>query len=225
MKSANEQFVPALGVKFLTPLYDPVVRLTSRELAFKTELLRQAEVKDSERVLDVGCGTGTLALAVKQANPGALVSGIDADGAMLSRAEGKARDSLLEVAFERALSNDLPYPAETFNVVLSSLFFHHLTREAKRKTFEEMLRCLVGGGRIHVADWGGARSWVDRVCFLPVRILDGFETTADNISGHLPELMTEAGFAEVSETRRVRTPLGIISLYRARKPSPDNQGG
>lgn len=225
METIRERFVPALGLGFLTPLYDPVVRLTTRESAFKAKLLAQAGVRDGERVLDVGCGTGTLALALKGECPGAVVTGIDADRTMLARAERKAEASRLAVAFDCGSAERLPYAEETFDAVVSSLFFHHLTTAAKRATFAEMLRCLKPGGRLHVADWGGARGWTERALFLPVRLLDGFATTADNIRGRLPGLMAEAGFSGVVESTRVATPLGALAIYRAGKPATENQGG
>jgi SAM-dependent methyltransferase len=150
---------------------------------------------------------------------------MDADETMLGRARKKAVDSGLAIAFDHGLADALPYPDASFEVALSSLVFHHLSTEAKRGSFAELFRCLKPGGRLHVADWGGARGWLDRALFLPVRLLDGFETTADNIRGRLPGLMAEAGFYDVHEDGRVATPLGVISLYRARKPATDHQGG
>ncbi len=76
---------------------------------------------------------------------------------------------------------------------------------------------LKPGGELHVADWGRARSALARVLFIPVQLLDGFETTGDNVHGMLPELMATAGFEQVDETGFVATMFGTISLYSARK--------
>ena len=76
---------------------------------------------------------------------------------------------------------------------------------------------LRSDGEVHVADWGRAHDLVMRAAFLGVQLLDGFATTADSVSGRLPVYMADAGLAEVEETHRLRTPLGTLSLYRARR--------
>ena len=82
-------FVPALG-RFGTRFYDPVVRLTTREQRFKDRLLELADLRPGHRALDLGCGTGTLAIEARRRQPGASVHGLDADPRMVTSApEGK----------------------------------------------------------------------------------------------------------------------------------------
>lgn len=213
----HERYIPALAYRWLTPLYDPVVRWTTRERAFKSALLLQAELRPGDRVLDLACGTGTLAIAAKQACPAAQIVGLDGDPAVLARARAKATAAGVTLHFERALAQNAPFVDNSFDIVLSSLFFHHLTREAKVLVMREAWRLLKPGGELHVADWGRAGNPLMRALFLIVQLLDGFATTADNVAGRLPDLMRQAGFAEVSEQRRFATPLGTISLYTAIK--------
>src|SRR5436190_4508637 len=85
----RQQFIPALRFEALTRLYDPVVAVTSRERGFKRRLLEYARIKDGESVLDLACGTGTLAIDVKKESPKAKVAGMDADVAILGRAKRK----------------------------------------------------------------------------------------------------------------------------------------
>jgi hypothetical protein len=99
--------------------------------------------------------------------------------------------------------------------VVSSLVFHHLTTENKRRTLRKIRAWLRRGGELHVADWGRAQDLLMRLAFLPIQLLDGFETTSDNVRGRLLPLMREAGFEEVAETHRERTIFGTLSLYRA----------
>jgi len=213
----QERYIPALAYRWLTPLYDPVVRWTTRESAFKPALLQQAELRPGDRVLDLACGTATLTIAAKQMYPSAMIVGLDGDAESLEKARAKARAAGVPLHFEQALAQKIPFPDETLDVVLSSLFFHHLTRDSKVAALQEALRVLKPGGELHVADWGRAANPLMRVLFLLVQLLDGFATTADNVAGRLPDLMREAGFADVSERRRFATPLGTISLYAAVK--------
>jgi len=214
----SESFTPALGYSWLTSLYDPVVRWLTREAAFKSRLIAQAAICPGQRVLDVGCGTATLALMVKRQQPDATIVGLDADDRILSLAAAKVRAAGLDIALDRHGSDALPYPDATFDKALSSLMLHHLTRAKKRATLAEICRVLRPGGQLHVADWGRAQDVVMRGAFLIVQVLDGFETTTDNVNGKLPELIRKAGFRATAETQRLRTPLGTISLYRAERP-------
>ena len=213
----TEGFNPALGFHALTPLYDRVVALTTRERTFKRALLDQAAIEPGHQVLDVGCGTGTLAIAAQRLQPGVRVWALDADPAILAVAARKARHAGADIAFDLGRSTALPYADERFDSVVSSLFFHHLSWGNKLLTAREMHRVLRPAGELHVADWGRAGGLVSRTAFLPVQLLDGFDTTSDNIAGMLPVHFASAGFRQVEETRRIPTALGIVSLYRAAK--------
>ncbi|MBI5716352.1 MAG: methyltransferase domain-containing protein [Burkholderiales bacterium] len=224
-----KSFTPALGFRVLTPLYDRVVALTTRERTFKRALLDQAAIEPGQQVLDVGCGTGTLAIAAQLRQPGLHVSALDADPAVLAIAVRKARRAGADIAFDLGRSSNLPYADERFDCVLSSLFFHHLSWGDKVLTARQMHRVLRPAGELHVADWGRAGGLLSRSAFLAVQLLDGFDTTSDNVAGRLPELFGTAGFRQVEEARRIPTALGIVSLYRAVKgastPGRHSHGG
>jgi ubiquinone/menaquinone biosynthesis C-methylase UbiE len=214
--TAGERYIPALRFERLTALYDPVVALTTRERAFKRRVLELAALHDGEDVLDLACGTGTLAVKAKRATPGASLTGVDGDAAVLRRAREKARAAGVDVDFHKGLSTQLPYPDASFDCVLSTLFFHHLSDDAKRATAVEVRRVLRPGGRLVVADWGRPQDPLMRLAFLPVRVLDGFDLTAANASGRLPGLLAEGGLhAAVAD--RMRTPLGTVELLTARR--------
>jgi ubiquinone/menaquinone biosynthesis C-methylase UbiE len=219
MKTSSNSYIPALGYRWLTRFYDPVVRLTTREAMFKDALLREASIQDGFRVLDLGCGTGTLALLVKRAHRGAEVFGLDADAEALRLARTKLEGAGVEVRLDRGLASALPYTTESFDRALSSLFFHHLPSGLKVEAMREVLRVLRPGGEFHIADWGKPTGSAMRLAFVAVQLLDGFATTTDNVRGLLPDFLGVSGFEKVETTRCFSTPLGTVSLYRARKPS------
>ncbi|MBM3357802.1 MAG: class I SAM-dependent methyltransferase [Betaproteobacteria bacterium] len=214
----QEKLIPALGFRWLTPAYDLVVRLTTREAAFKAALVAQLELPPAARVLDLGCGTATLTLMLKRRFPQASVAGVDGDAEILRIAREKVRRSGLDVDLREAMAQALPYADASFDCVASSLFFHHLERAAKLAVLAETRRVLKPGGALHVADWGGATGPLSRGAFVMVQLLDGFPNTADNVAGRLPGLMEQAGYASARETQRLLTVFGNISLYGAQKP-------
>ncbi len=215
MSNAAQPYVPALGYRFLTPFYDAVVGLTTREHVFKTALVEQAAIKSGDRVLDVACGTGTLMLMAKRAQPQATLTGLDGDPQMLERARHKAMAAGVDVGLDTGMSTQMPYAEATFDKVLCSLFFHHLDRESKLRTFREISRVLKPGGELHVADWGRAANPLMRAAFVGIQLLDGFPNTADNVAGRLPDFMRDAGLEDGTETARFSTVFGTMSLYRA----------
>lgn len=210
-------YIPPLRHHFLTRFYDPVVRLTTRERVFKHALLVQAQVKPGQEVLDLGCGTGTLTVQIARAFPGVIVTGIDADPEALAIARAKAVREVTPVTFTRGFAQHLPFDSERFDTVVSSLFFHHLTRTDKKGALAEAGRVLKPGGEFHVADWGKPANLLMHAAFLTVRLLDGFETTAESVSDGLLELMRTAGFVGIAKTAVVNTPFGSIGIYRAIK--------
>jgi ubiquinone/menaquinone biosynthesis C-methylase UbiE len=213
------RYLPALRWKSLTPLFDGAVRVTARETTMKRRLMDQAEVAPGDAVLDLGAGTGTLAIWLKQRTPTARVTGLDADPDVLARARRKAAGAGCEIDFVQGFSTDLPFADDSVDVVLSTLFFHHLTGPDKRRTLAEVQRVLKPGGALHVADWGKPGDPLMAALFLAVRAFDGFEVTADNARGALPALFEEAGLEDARERRRLRTSLGTIGLFSARNPA------
>ena len=105
----EEKIIPALGYDALTPFYDLGVRLTVRETAFKSRLVTQSNIKPGQRVLDVGCGTGTLAIMLKKANPEAFIYGLDGDSKILHIAKKKAVKAGIDIRFDEGMSFNLPY--------------------------------------------------------------------------------------------------------------------
>jgi ubiquinone/menaquinone biosynthesis C-methylase UbiE len=218
MAESSHDFVPGAGFHWLTPLYDPLVALTCRDRTVKTRLVSAANLQPDQRVLDLGCGTGTLSLRVKRACPGAEVSGVDADPRMLRAAVAKAKRAGLEVAFTRGFAESLPYPDGTFDRVVSSLFFHHLSPTQKACALREVARVLAPGGELHVADWGRPAGPLMRFLFLGIRLLDGWENTAAHSRGELPALIAANGFRDVRAGERFSTVFGTLDVLSGVKP-------
>lgn len=128
-----------------------------RERAFRERALSLAHLSAGESVLDIGCGTGTLAIAAKaHVGRNGYVCGIDAAPEMIARAGKKARTTGLEVDFKNALVESLPFQDGQFDVVLSTLMLHHLPGKLRNQCAAEVRRVLRPGGRFLAIDFGTA---------------------------------------------------------------------
>jgi cyclopropane fatty-acyl-phospholipid synthase-like methyltransferase len=217
-RESDRRYIPPLRFRALTRFYDPLLRATLKEDLFRSRVVSQAGLEPGHHVLDVGCGTATLTIMLKRACPGANVVGLDGDSATLAIARQKVLEAGVEIELREGMAFDPPFAPASFDRVVSSLVFHHLARDDKRRTLASLFKILRPGGSLHIADWGKAQNALMRVAFLGVQILDGFATTTDNVRGLLPRLIEEAGFRDVAETHRAMTLFGTLSLYRATRP-------
>lgn len=219
--SDREDFIPALGHKCLTWAYDLAIALLTREARWRSLLVQAVAPQPGDIVVDVGCGTASLALMLKRRCPQAHVIGLDPDPQVLRIARRKAERARLRIELVQADAEHVYLALQTRpNKIVSSLVLHHLTLDQKRAALRAMFAALQPGGRLTIADYGLQRTWVMRRLFRLVQHLDGFETTQPNADGILPALIAEAGFDGVAETAIVRTPTGSISLYQAHRRLP-----
>jgi len=137
-------------------LYDLFVWLVSlgKERAYRGKTLDLASLKPGDSVLDIGCGTGTLAIAAKErVGPTGRIYGVDASPEMLARAGKKARKAGAEVIFRNAIVEALPFPDAQFDAVLSTVMLHHLGPKARQRCAHEVRRVLKPGGRVLAVDF------------------------------------------------------------------------
>lgn len=213
--NTTARYIHALGPAALTRFYDPVARWLIREDAFRSRVLEHAQLGSGQRLLDVGCGTGTLALLAKQRHPGVEVHAIDGDDEVLALAREKNERAGAGVRFERALAWALPYPDGTFDRVVSTLVFHHLTTDDKQRTAREIFRVLRPGGTLLLVDLGPPRSAPGRAV---ARAVPWGPRFGDHFAERLPALLAGVGLSEVVEIDRQIMLAMPIAYLRGRKP-------
>jgi ubiquinone/menaquinone biosynthesis C-methylase UbiE len=182
--------------------YDLLVWLLThgRDRAFRQRLVSLARLESGESVLDVGCGTGSLAIAAKrQVGTNGRVFGIDASPEMIARATSKAARAGIDVSFKHAVAEALPFPDAQFDAVLSTLMLHHLPRKARRLCVIDIRRVLKPEGRALVVDFGQAQN--------KTGFLAHFHRRGHVDPREIVSLLDEAGLRSVDSG-----PVGISSL-------------
>ncbi len=211
METTN-RYIPALGYHWLTPLYDPIIHRFMREDVLRGRLVLEADILPGMRVLDLGCGTGTLTILIKQSHLMSQVYGLDADPQVLEIARSKANQAGANITLEQGLAYQLPFPEAWFDRVLTSLVFHHLTGQQKQQALIEVSRVLRPGAKFCLLDIGVPQSFYTR---LVSQVIRRTEQVEDNIQGLLPGMIQNAGFANTKEIESFGTVMGTLSLYRA----------
>jgi len=186
--------------------YDLLIKLGGRtEGKFRCRCIELASLAGGEKALDVGCGTGSLSMALACAPVGVETFACDISPGMIDVARSNSKWAGLDIEYGVASIMDLPYPDDTFDVLFTNIMFHHLDEDEKRRAVMEVYRVLKPGGAYVSAEFGfEARGPVMR------RILKGRWAM-------YPEHLVEAGFIVERESTERSIWLLPITFRVARK--------
>lgn len=217
MNPSNQSFTPALDRPALTPLYDTAVRLGTRERTWRTALVRQIDLRDGESLIDVGCGTGSLAMLLKRIAPGARIVGLDPDPKALAIAVRKSQAAGLDIEWRQGFARDAARDLGAFDKAVSSLVFHQVPPGEKVAGVAAMVRAVRTGGSIHIADYARQDGAMMRHLFKIIQRLDGHGNTQPNADGMLEQLIEWHAPGAGTATQSIRTMTGRISMFRLQR--------
>ncbi len=211
-----QTFTPAAGRFASTGLYDRGVALLTRERVWRDALLELLAPAPDETILDVGCGTGSLAILLKQRQPLARIIGLDPDPEALAIAEAKAKHAGVTIEWQQGFASD----AAKFGPVdkaVSSLVFHQVPLDGKRTGLAAMFACVREGGMVCIADYATPSGWAMRQAFRFIQLIDGRTDTQPNADGFIEAELGRLAAGPVSADFAVDTPTGTISIFAVEK--------
>src|SRR5262245_43527823 len=216
MTNVQRTYVPAAGHDWALPLYDPLVKLLGGESARRV-LVEQADLRPGHRVLEIGCGTGSLLTRISRAQPALELTGLDPDPKALERAKVKADAASAPIRLDRGFSDALPYPDASFDRVFSCFMFHHLDgADEKLRTLREVRRVLKPGGQLHLLDFAQPEAHGASVL---ARWLHSNHRLEDNTDARVQGFMNDAGLMAPTIIRRAKMFVVFrVAYFRARAP-------
>jgi ubiquinone/menaquinone biosynthesis C-methylase UbiE len=214
-----QEFTPAAGQDELSDQYDRLVRIFARERAWRPLLAERIAPRPGQLIVDIGCGTGTLAILLKQRCPEAKIVGVDPDVKILAIAQAKAKVADVDVQWHQGFADSAPVQPGSADVAVSSLVLHQVSIVQKHAIIGTMLGLVNATGLIHIADYGrqsGLMRWLFRQT---VQKGDGVANTQPNADGMIEGIFAGLGLVVPLDDRRISTPSGTISIFSRRKPN------
>ncbi|WP_425408230.1 class I SAM-dependent methyltransferase [Hyphococcus sp.] len=212
----TDAHTPPLGHRVLTPLYDLAIAAMTREKTWRPALVKAMAPSPGDRILDIGSGTGSLAVALLTACPQIRYVGVDPDADAVRQARQKLVGLEGNIRFhEGYFSAGDEYFSEAPNKIVSSLVLHQVPLAEKRRIITQAAKALAPGGSLFIADYGLQKGFQRMLFRGTVQALDGVEDTQPNAEGIIPKLLENTGFLSVEEIETFATATGTISIYFA----------
>jgi demethylmenaquinone methyltransferase/2-methoxy-6-polyprenyl-1,4-benzoquinol methylase/phosphoethanolamine N-methyltransferase len=195
------------------PYYDLMVNVTSLGHAgmLRRITVDNAQIQPGDSVLDVGCGTGEVALLAKTRTKAGRVYGIDPAPEMIAVAKSKAARKKLNVDFRVGVIEALPFPDASLDVVTSSLMMHHLPDDLQVGGMAEVYRVLKPGGRLLIADFMQPTGSILKHLFM---VVTHHQKVQSGLAQEVKELLQETGFSQIIQLDNNVLVIGFVRAVK-----------
>lgn len=207
MKQTNElgDYSPPIFLSILSPIYDAYLFLRGYGQKYSKEIIVLSNIfkeQDKQKILDVGCATGTLLIELKKLFPNINVTGLDPDKYSLHKAKRKMEKCNVDFDIINSLAENMPFKDNTFDLIFCINTFHHIVGEKKKVIVcKEIYRVLKPNGKFILVDFGHVKN---KILNKILHIIYDFDNVGDNIDGILDEILIKTGFENIKIIRRWR---------------------
>lgn len=174
------------------------------------------DLKGHEKIIDIGCGTGSLTIDIAgKLSPakGGQIIGIDAAAKMIALAQKKA-SGIGQVQFCISAAEHLEYPDETFDGAISTFFFHHIDFELKLQALNEIWRTLKNNGKVVIVDVDTPTNIFGKICAWSGYVLFLQQEIKENIEGKLRDAIIQSKFGQFE---LISSHMGYVSIFALQK--------
>ena len=205
------QYIPPIKWAVLTPIYDLFCTITGFGKKFRKKVLRAATLQGNEVAIDIGCGTGVFLRFAKTMYRNLHLIGVDPDTLALSIAKRRFAEAGLQIELKQGFAESLPIPDASIDICFSTLVFHHLPDDIKKRTIQEIYRVLKHGGKVVIADFGKRTGIIVRLYAI---IFEKLEYIRGNLKGVIPQYLEEIGFKNTTIAEKHFLAIDIIVAWK-----------
>ncbi len=210
-KQEKKSYIPPMHLNFLTPIYDIGCTLMGLGRRFRSAVIDRMGITGTEKILDAGCGTGALLVALKGRYPSVSAEGLDPDEKALEIAKRKSGRKGLDIKWHLGFMEKMPFDDSSFDIVVSTLALHHVNPEKKLQALMDCRRVLRPSGRMVLVDVSPDDTGLfSRIIY---KVLSMFEHLMK--VNQIMAMMKEAGFSEVREIESYRYGVTFIEGRKA----------
>lgn len=203
-----------LGPSWMTGAYDPLIARWPAGNKMRSTVIDALDPVPGQRLLELGCGSGRLAIAIKRRCPDVAITAVDGNRDILKIARDRANQAGMDIDFKLGDFTSCPLEG-TYDRVYSTLVLHHLTLDAKQQVFDRIRGLLVEGGSFVIADFSRHHGSGQAV-------LSRLSTLSDPLGGKQPhrdgsfETAMRESFSDVRSLAQIPSVFGAIEVWRCR---------
>src|SRR3989344_2684555 len=207
-----KKHIPPLRFNFLTKFFDSFLRICMKEYKIKNEFINLAKIKKNDKILDLGCCTGTLLKILAKKKKTTKIYGIDINISALKIAKNKLINT--KTILKKYNGIKIPFEDNFFDTIFSSLVIHHIPKKDRVLIFFEIKRVLKEDGNLFILDFGKQQNIYGKLITSIIKLIEPIE---DNLKGKIPFYLKQTKFKGIKGHKHYKTLFGELTIYSGKK--------